>query len=338
VIAAALISDAHHRVLLVRPASGPDRWWLPAVTELSDEETPRQAGARAVHQQVGLVPRLGDMLICEWAGAALYVFDGGRISARAAKRLAVTARASSRLVAIADLAALMSAADRRRIVAALEARAEGRSHYLEAGEPAAAPAAMRRFGIAPALQSGAAWTWHGQPVPSHLPIQQAWVWVFAPDGRVVVYVDQDGLIGLPGGTLEDHEYRDPQAAAVREVREETQLEITEPRYLGYVLDEQPGGRTVARVRMAAAITAVGPAAPDPATGTTHRRLLVPPGLVAELCGWGQTADRQTEAALAVAASLGISGADPAAGISEISPAGLSLDCLAGAPHQARRLD
>jgi ADP-ribose pyrophosphatase YjhB (NUDIX family) len=192
---------------------------------------------------------------------------------------------------------------------------------------------MRRFGIAPALQSGAAWAWYGEAVPAHLPIKQAWVWVFAPDGRVVVYVDHEGLLGLPGGTLENHEYRDPGAAAVREVREETQIEISQPRYLGYVLDERPDGRKVARVRMAAAISAVGPVAPDPATGTTHRRLLVPPGLVAELCGWGRSAGPQTEAALAAAAALGISGADPAAGISEIAPDGIPLDQLTGAPRQ-----
>jgi ADP-ribose pyrophosphatase YjhB (NUDIX family) len=342
VMAAALISDAANRVLLVRPPGSQARWQLPTVTELGSGETPRQAGVRAVRQQVGLVPLLGEVLVCEWipgaAGAPLYVFDAGQLSRTAAKRLKLRAGSSDALpatgssvefVAVADLSAFVPAADQHRIAAALRARTEHRGSYLEDGRRPTVLAAMQRFGIAPAVHSGAAWSWHERAVPQELPIKHAWVWVFAPDGRVVVYVDENGQLGLPGGTLEDDEHRDPRAAAIREVREETQLEISEPRYLGYLLDDRPGNSRVARVRMAAAITTVGAAAPDPATGTTHRRLLVPPGLVAELCGWGPSADRQTEAALAAAAALGITGADPAAGISELPVAAVELERLPG---------
>ncbi len=320
---AVLITDPDGRVLLTRTA---ERWRLPAAG-VAAGETPRQAGIRAVARDLGLAPRLGDLLVCEWSGGRLrQVHDGGRISPTALRRLADPGHRSApvALVAVEELPERVSPPALRRITAALGARRGGRTAYLENGRTPPVQELMRRYGIVPAVQSGGAWVWHEEPVPPRLPIRQAWVWVFAPDGRVVVYLDDSGMIGLPGGTLEDFEHRDPAAAAVREVMEETQISITEPVYLGHLVDRRPGGAAVARVRMAAAATAVGPAAPDPATGTTHRRLLVPPGLVGELCGWGWDGERQAAAALAAAKRLAVPEADPAAGTDEIPPAGMAV--------------
>ncbi|MGQ0840306.1 NUDIX hydrolase [Actinokineospora sp.] len=292
---AALITDSDGQVLLVGRT-------LPSGLSQVDE-SPRVAAIRAVADRIGLIPRLGDLLVADWtSGAALSIFDGGEISVSAIRRIPADAHAV--FVAPADLPTHTTPADARRIAAALGARADQRAAYLEGGHTPAVLAAMRHYDIAPWVHSGSTWVWHDRLVPAELTIRQAWVWVFAPDGRVVLYVDDSGRIGLPGGTLEAFEHRDPTAAAVREVREETQIDIADPVYLGYVLDRRPRG-PVARVRMAATITAIGPSATDPATGTVHRRLLVPPRLIAELCGWGAGADRQTEAAIAAAKTLGI---------------------------------
>ena len=255
------------------------------------------------------------------------VFDGGRASASAKRRIGTSATVA--FVPVAELAEHAAPAEVRRVHAALAARADGRTTYLEAGVEPAIPAAMRRFGISPWVHSGSSWVWHGGAVPDDLRIKQAWVWVFAPDGRVVVYLDTNGQVGLPGGTLEPFEHRDPVAAAVREVREETQIDVTAPVHLGYVRDDRPGREPVARVRMAAAIDRIGPSAVDPATGTVHRRLLVPPRLIAELCGWGAGAAGQTAAALAAARDLGITEPDPATPITEIPADGT----LPGVGHQ-----
>ncbi|NYE50440.1 ADP-ribose pyrophosphatase YjhB (NUDIX family) [Spinactinospora alkalitolerans] len=328
-----LITGPDGRVLLVRSSDRPRRWTLPA-DRLVSGETPRQTAIRGVGDRIGLIPRLGDLLVSDWTtdrggphAGALYIFDGGRISSAAARRIGVPGQNSSAALftAVDELPAYAAPADVRRIDAALRARGEGRTAHLEYGRTPSTLAAMRRFGIVPGVHSGgAAWSWHEEPVPDELPIRHAWAWVFAPDGRVVVYVDDNGLIGLPGGTLEDFEHRNPAAASVREVREETQIEIADPIYLGYLHDDQPGGKAVARVRMAAAIAAIGPAAPDPATGTVHRRLLVPPRLLAELCGWGRGADRQTKAAIGTARALGITEPDPAAPVAEIPTDGTGI--------------
>ncbi|WP_141747568.1 NUDIX hydrolase, partial [Streptomyces nanshensis] len=241
-----------------------------------------------------------------------------RVEARDEGRAAV-------FVPAAEVPSYASAGEAGRVAAALAAREEGRSvACLEDGHAPPAQAVMRRYGIAPWVHSGSAWIWHEEEVPEDLSIRQAWVWVFAPDGRVVVYLDEKHGIGLPGGTLEDFEHRAPTAAAVREVHEETQIRISDPLYLGYVLDHRPGDPPVARVRLAATIDAIGPSAPDPATGTVHRRLLVPPQLIAELCGWGAGAGRQTQAALEAARRLGVTPARAGDEVTEIPADGTGV--------------
>ncbi|GAA5084264.1 ADP-ribose pyrophosphatase YjhB (NUDIX family) [Thermocatellispora tengchongensis] len=316
--ASSLVTHHDGRVLLVRSAGG--RWRLPRAA-LASRETPRQAALRAVSAAVGLAPRLGRPLVLDSVDdAPHYVFDGGEAGLSAARRIGTSPTAAFARPAEVD----MRPDEARRIDVALRARAACTTEYLENGVTPGVLAAMREFGIAPWLHSGAAWIWHEEPVPDDLKIRHSWVWLFAPDGRVVVYVDVNGICGLPGGTVERAEGRDAAATAVREVREETQMEMTDPVYLGYLLDTTPGRRPVARVRMAAAITAVGPAAPDPATGTVHRRLLVPPRLIGELCGWHTSADRQVAAALAAVSALGIGPAPPDARITEIPADGTGV--------------
>ncbi|GAA0689689.1 hypothetical protein GCM10010193_49940 [Kitasatospora atroaurantiaca] len=172
----------------------------------------------------------------------------------------------------------------------------------------------------------AGWPWRpGEPVPEGLPVKQSWGWLFVPDGRVLTLVNpKDGVVSLPGGSLEPEDEGDPGAALAREAGEEAQAVIGPPYYLGYLYDRvgsANGGHECARVRMAAALHAVGPTAPDPASGRHYRRLLVAPGLAVELLGWGAPGLRQARAAVTTAVvRLGV----PAAAnetIEELPPGG-----------------
>ncbi|WP_405010719.1 hypothetical protein [Kitasatospora sp. NBC_01539] len=175
----------------------------------------------------------------------------------------------------------------------------------------------------------AGWPWlPGDAVPAGLPVKQSWGWLFAPDGRVLTLVNpRDGVVSLPGGSLEPEDAGDPGAALAREADEEAQALIGRPYYLGYLYDRvgsANGGHECARVRMAAALQQVGESRPDPASGRHYRRLLVAPGLAVELLGWGAPGLRQARAAVAAAVRhLGV----PAAAdetIEELPRAGCTL--------------
>ncbi|MDQ1066595.1 8-oxo-dGTP pyrophosphatase MutT (NUDIX family) [Streptomyces canus] len=120
------------------------------------------------------------------------------------------------------------------------------------------------------------------PVPERLPVQQAWAWCFVPDGRVVLVADpgpRGALPMLPGGTMETTDTT-PEGTLHREAAEEAQLTLADPVRLGWVLNETGevygGVGPNARLRLAARVTAIGPATADPATGRPFARLLAPP--------------------------------------------------------------
>ncbi|MER6291165.1 NUDIX hydrolase [Streptomyces sviceus] len=290
------------------------------------DASPRTAAARAVRLATGLTPRLGALLVCDWRtdGSVRHILDAGTVSSRTADRLLRDGR--NVFVAPNELASALSGADNRCAVAALQARRDGCAVQTEHGRVPPVLEVMERFGIAPAVHSGGALAWHEGPAPAGFEVRQAWVWLFMPDGRVVVYVDSEGTVGLPGGTPEPDERGDPARAAVREVREETNIKITQPLHLGYLVDPRPDGPAVARVRMAAVATAVGPATADPATGTVHRRLLVPAHLVPDLCGWGAVADPQVHAAVRAVAQLGVKAESAPEAVEELPVAGLPAVC------------
>lgn len=151
----------------------------------------------------------------------------------------------------------------------------------------------------------AGWPWRpDETVPEWLPVKQSWGWLFVPDGRVLTLINpRDGIVSLPGGSLESEDGGDPGAALAREAAEEAQARIGPAHYLGYLYDRvgsANNGHECARVRMAAQLRAVGPSVPDPASGRHYRRLLVAPGLAVELLGWGAPGLRQARAAVRAA--------------------------------------
>ncbi|WP_326801214.1 NUDIX hydrolase [Streptomyces sp. NBC_01788] len=171
---------------------------------------------------------------------------------------------------------------------------------------------------------------HRGPVPGHLPVQQAWAWCFVPDGRVVLVADpgpRGALPMLPGGTVEDTDAM-PEDTLHREAAEEAQLTLADPVRLGWVLDETGevygGVGPNARLRLAARVTAIGPAAVDPATGHPFARLLATPAQAAVLLGWGPPGARQAQLAAETARERWGLPTARAAAIEEIPAEGMRL--------------
>ncbi|MFG3384201.1 NUDIX domain-containing protein [Streptomyces sp. NPDC047999] len=159
---------------------------------------------------------------------------------------------------------------------------------------------------------------------------QAWAWCFVPDGRIVLVTDpgpRGALPMLPGGTVESTDAA-PEDALHREAAEEAQLTLADPVRLGWVLDETGevygGVGPNARLRLAARVTAIGPAAVDPATGRPFARLLATPTQAAALLGWGPPGARQAQLAVDTARKRwGLPTAQPAA-VEEIPAEGMRL--------------
>jgi 8-oxo-dGTP pyrophosphatase MutT (NUDIX family) len=82
--AGALFFDADGRVLLVRPTYKPG-WDIPG-GYLHPGETPTEAVAREVSEELGIKPPIGRLLVADWApdcaegDKILFVFDGGRLT------------------------------------------------------------------------------------------------------------------------------------------------------------------------------------------------------------------------------------------------------------------
>jgi 8-oxo-dGTP pyrophosphatase MutT (NUDIX family) len=84
VAAGALFRDAGGRILLVRPRYKPE-WDIPGGM-VEPGETPSEACAREVAEELGLTITVGQALVVDWAphpvqgDKLLFVFDGGRLS------------------------------------------------------------------------------------------------------------------------------------------------------------------------------------------------------------------------------------------------------------------
>ncbi|MFC5144844.1 NUDIX hydrolase [Streptomyces aureoversilis] len=142
-----------------------------------------------------------------------------------------------------------------------------------------------------------------------LPVTQAWGWLFAGDGRVLVLIGQDtGSACLPGGTVESADHGSPVRTLRREAWEKARVRLGEPLHLGY-LDDNTDNRRCARARYAAAITSWEPPALDEATGQTYARLLATPEQTAQLFDWGAEAAAQIAAVHTAREKLGLPAPD-----------------------------
>ena len=78
-----LFRDGSGRVLLVRPTYK-DGWDIPG-GYVEPGESPKQAAAREVKEELGLTPTIGRLLVVDWAphpdegDKLLFIFDGGSL-------------------------------------------------------------------------------------------------------------------------------------------------------------------------------------------------------------------------------------------------------------------
>ncbi|MEU6221102.1 NUDIX hydrolase [Streptomyces sp. NPDC047022] len=136
----ALFFDDHGQVLLLEPTYKDYRDIPGGYVETG--ESPLQACAREVREELGITPAIGRLLAVDWApnptegDKVLYIFDGGTLSpelegAIQLEAAEIRAYAYHSLAAVDELTIPRLA---RRIKAAAAARSERRVSYLEHGQ------------------------------------------------------------------------------------------------------------------------------------------------------------------------------------------------------------
>jgi 8-oxo-dGTP diphosphatase len=137
VAAGALFRDQADRVLLVKPNYKP-RWDIPG-GYVEPGETPRQACAREVSEELGLDLATGRLLVADWAPSVgegdklLFVFDGGILPSEQLRHIKLQADELEQYSLFESDAFTEVLTDRltRRITAALDAARNGTTTYLE---------------------------------------------------------------------------------------------------------------------------------------------------------------------------------------------------------------
>ncbi|SPF00027.1 NUDIX domain protein [Streptomyces sp. MA5143a] len=131
--AAAILRDAEGRVLLVEP-NYREGWALPGGTiESDDGETPRQGARRETAEEIGLDIEPGRLLAVDWVHGVgrpplvAYLYDGGVIGEGELSRIRLQEEEllSWRLVPRAELTGYLPEVLGRRVLAALDALADG---------------------------------------------------------------------------------------------------------------------------------------------------------------------------------------------------------------------
>jgi len=134
--AGALLLDSHDRILLVEPTYK-DFWEIPG-GRIEPGETPSQACARELHEELGLRRETGRLLVVDWMPdptRVLFVFDGGRLSGEEIANVRLPAEELASYEFLPLEAALTRLIPRlsRRVAAAFQAHTDGTTQYLEHG-------------------------------------------------------------------------------------------------------------------------------------------------------------------------------------------------------------
>ncbi|QJS99842.1 NUDIX hydrolase [Streptomyces asoensis] len=314
--AAAIVTDQVGRVLLVHPTyRKDDRWLLPGgvaepgehphvtcrreiTEELGLADLPL-SGVLAVHSLSSHHPDIQPGMPCP--GEIRYVFDGGTLTPDQVEAIRLPREELSEFAFLEtrDAVQRLRPLDGQIMLAAYRARLGNTATvHLADGRHILDVPALDRYDVHVRYRPLWDSPLNRSPVPERFPVQQAWAWCFVPDGRVVLVADpgpRGALPMLPGGTVEKADTT-PEDTLHREAVEEAQLTLTDPVRLGWVLDETGevygGVGPNARLRLAARVTEIGPAAVDPATGHPFARLLATPAQAAALLGWGPPGARQ----------------------------------------------
>lgn len=138
--AGVLLSDQFGRVLLVEPAHRP-YWELPGGS-VSIGESPHAATVRELREELGVLVRVGRLLVTDWEPPAqdnseglLMIYDGGVLTPdqTARIRLSFAELRQWAWCTQEDVIALLPETLARRVIAAVRARLDGVSYYLENG-------------------------------------------------------------------------------------------------------------------------------------------------------------------------------------------------------------
>lgn len=142
-------------------------------------------------------------------------------------------------------------------------------------------------------------SWHEEEVPKDLQIKQVYGVLFSNDQRILLMkkmLNGKPFFSLSGGTPEVFD-ENLVATLKRELLEEINTTIDKPIYLGYQkVDLENGEKTFAQVRMVAKILKIGKRQPDPDSGITYERLLIPPKDAGKTLNWGEIGSKIIEKA------------------------------------------
>ncbi|MET8561215.1 NUDIX hydrolase [Streptomyces flaveolus] len=345
--AAAIITDEVGRVLLVHPTYRKDESWLLPGGVVEPGEHPHVTCRREITEELGLHLFLSAVLAVHsfsphhpdlqpgspCPGEIRFVFDGGTLRPDQVETIRLPCEELSEYAFLEtrDAVQRLRPVDGQIMLAAYRARLGNTATvHLADGRHILDVPALDRHDIHVRYRPLWDSPLHRGPVPGRLPVQQAWAWCFVPDGRVVVVADpgpRGALPMLPGGTVETTDAT-PEDTLHREAAEEAQLTLADPVRLGWVLDETGevygGVGPNARLRLAARVTTIGPAAVDPATGHPFARLLTTPAQAAALLGWGPPGARQAQLAVETARERWALPVARSAAIEEIPAEGMRL--------------
>jgi len=135
--AGVLFFDEAGRVLLVKPTYKPG-WEIPG-GGLEPGESPSDAAAREVREELGIVATVGRLLVVDWApnpadgDKLLFVFDGGVLPTSTVVVVDGAEIDGYRYVLDEEIDALLIPRLARRVHAAIACRAHAATGYLEHG-------------------------------------------------------------------------------------------------------------------------------------------------------------------------------------------------------------
>ncbi|WP_345628364.1 NUDIX hydrolase [Rugosimonospora acidiphila] len=140
VAAGALILDGAGRILLLRPTY--KRYWDIPGGYVEPGESPYAACVREIGEELGVIARVGSMLVIDWAplesegDKIAFVFDGDPLSDDDLRRIVFEDGEITefRYVAPAELDDLVPSRLARRLHMAVAAKRNGRMTYAEHGE------------------------------------------------------------------------------------------------------------------------------------------------------------------------------------------------------------